>query len=211
MHAFLFVGRSGEKREQAIQEKLREWGIGTFDSVTLSGSGISDVRQFQNRLLLKPFQSPFTVGIVRNGEALTLPAQQALLKTLEEPPPHARIILETGMADSLLPTIVSRCFVIRTTSAASEYTKEDVLTCSQTIKKLTHTSPGQKMTIIDGITTTKEETTNWIDLAIAASREDMLRGNYEAAKLVKKLLRAHEQLSVNVNPKLVLDNVFLSF
>lgn len=208
MHAFLFVGGTREEREKAIRERLREWNVSAFDQIGISAFGIEDIRQFQRRLQLAPLESPIHVGVIRDAELLTLPAQQALLKTLEEPPARAKIILETANADALLATILSRCTTTNLGSP-SQFTHDDMDKCAKILKKLMESSPGERLMTIDEIAKTKEEVSAWVDLAIATSRQAMLEGDIQAAKLIKNLLTARRQLSVNVNPKLVLDNVFL--
>lgn len=58
---------------------------------------------------IKPYCSPYKIYIVPDADLLTPQAQNALLKTIEEPPEYAVIMLLTNNVDSLLPTIRSRC------------------------------------------------------------------------------------------------------
>ena len=61
----------------------------------------------------RPFEGRWRVFIVDEADALVPNAQDALLKTLEEPPPSSIFILVTSLADSLLPTVRSRCYRLR--------------------------------------------------------------------------------------------------
>lgn len=61
----------------------------------------------------RPFEGRRRVFIIDPADALGIPAQDALLKTLEEPPPAAVIILISSYADGLRPTILSRCRRVR--------------------------------------------------------------------------------------------------
>ena len=74
---------------------------------------IEQIRDVQRFASLAPMESPFKVIILREFERATLPAANALLKTLEEPPPQVRLVLTSARPDSLLPTIVSRCQTIQ--------------------------------------------------------------------------------------------------
>ena len=74
---------------------------------------IDQIRQAQDRISLKPFEGQKNILIVDGAETLNAAAQNAFLKTLEEPPGDALIILVTSMSQSLLPTIRSRCQEIR--------------------------------------------------------------------------------------------------
>ena len=58
---------------------------------------------------IKPFQSKWKIYIMNEAEKMTTQAQNALLKTLEEPPEYVVIILLTTSKDAMLPTILSRC------------------------------------------------------------------------------------------------------
>ena len=74
---------------------------------------VDDIRvQINNDVAIKPYSSPYKVYIVNDAEKMTVQAQNAILKTLEEPPEYAVIILLTTNVNSLLPTILSRCVVL---------------------------------------------------------------------------------------------------
>lgn len=72
--------------------------------------GIEDIRsQLIDDVAIKPYCSSYKIYIISEAEKLTLQAQNALLKTIEEPPVYAVILLLTNNMDALLPTITSRC------------------------------------------------------------------------------------------------------
>ena len=72
--------------------------------------GIEDIRtQLIEDVMIKPYCSSYKIYIVDEAEKLTLQAQNALLKTIEEPPAYAVIMLLTSNMDAFLPTITSRC------------------------------------------------------------------------------------------------------
>jgi DNA polymerase-3 subunit delta' len=75
--------------------------------------GIDDIReQLVGDVQIKPYQSRYKVYIVPDAERMTVQAQNALLKTIEEPPSYAVILFLTTNASSFLPTILSRCVVL---------------------------------------------------------------------------------------------------
>jgi DNA polymerase-3 subunit delta' len=88
---------------------------------------IEEVRSVCQKLALKPFESTYRIAIFRDFDKARGPAQDALLKTLEEPPPQALLILLAPSVESLLPTIVSRSQVLTLRPVALE-TVYDVLT-----------------------------------------------------------------------------------
>jgi len=74
---------------------------------------IDQIRKLQHQLSLKPYASKVKTGIILEAQRMTVEAQNALLKTLEEPPAHSILILTAPSTKNLLPTIVSRCQIIR--------------------------------------------------------------------------------------------------
>jgi len=73
---------------------------------------INQVRALRSDAALSPLEGKRKVFIIREIERATLPAANALLKTLEEPPPQVILLLTSARPDRLLPTILSRCQVI---------------------------------------------------------------------------------------------------
>ncbi|MDO4332972.1 MAG: DNA polymerase III subunit [Eubacteriales bacterium] len=74
---------------------------------------VEDIRtQINQDMGIKPYQGPYKVYLINEGEKMTVQAQNALLKTLEEPPEYGVILILTSSLESLLPTILSRCVVL---------------------------------------------------------------------------------------------------
>jgi DNA polymerase-3 subunit delta' len=74
---------------------------------------VEQVRDVIERAGYRPFEGRRRVVIVEDAEALLPAAQNALLKTLEEPPPSTVFLLVTARPDGLLPTVRSRCPLLR--------------------------------------------------------------------------------------------------
>ncbi len=74
---------------------------------------IEDIREMQRLIFLRAYEALTKVFIIDNAHRLTLEAANAILKVLEEPPPHSLIILVTDKPALLLKTVVSRCKQIR--------------------------------------------------------------------------------------------------
>ena len=71
---------------------------------------VDDIRrQINQDIAIKPYGSPYKIYLVDEAEKMNQQAQNALLKTIEEPPGYGIILLLTTNADAFLPTIVSRC------------------------------------------------------------------------------------------------------
>lgn len=74
---------------------------------------IDQIREFNEDISEKPILSERKVYIINNAEKMTVPAQNCLLKTLEEPPSYAVIILVVNDENNIIPTIQSRCMKIK--------------------------------------------------------------------------------------------------
>ena len=82
--------------------------------------GIKEVKQIHHQMSLYPYEAPYKVAIIDQAERMTPEAANSLLKTLEEPSGHSLLILISSRPKSLLPTIVSRCQVLRFLSVPRE-------------------------------------------------------------------------------------------
>ena len=63
----------------------------------------------KNDIEIKPYQGPYKIYIIPEADKMTVQAQNALLKTIEEPPAYGIVIMLTTNADIFLQTILSRC------------------------------------------------------------------------------------------------------
>ena len=91
--------------------------------------GVDEIReQLCNTMDIKPFSSPYKIYLVPEAEKMTEAAQNALLKTIEEPPEYGIVILMTSNISALLPTIQSRCLTMEfrplSTAIVESYVKE---------------------------------------------------------------------------------------
>ena len=92
---------------------------------------VEDIRQQLNGdILIKPYSSLYKIYIIDEAEKLTIQAQNALLKMIEEPPIYAVILLLTTNVGMLLPTIQSRCVTLHLKPVSSalieKYLMEDL-------------------------------------------------------------------------------------
>ena len=93
--------------------------------------GVEDVRnQINDTIAVRPYNGGYKIYIVDEAEKMTVQAQNALLKTIEEPPSYAVILLLTANEDAFLPTILSRCVQLKLKplkdSAVKEYLLESM-------------------------------------------------------------------------------------
>lgn len=148
-HAYLFQGPSGSGKAKAARafaaeilssgsenpEETRRRALldpsPHPDLVWLAPKGMSHaVREIRDRVIhqapLSPFEGSARVFVIEAAEALGEESQNAMLKTLEEPPPHAHLILLSGESEGVLPTIASRCQLIEFGALRPEVIEEEL-------------------------------------------------------------------------------------
>jgi DNA polymerase-3 subunit delta' len=81
---------------------------------------VDQVRELQHSLALTPYEARYRVALLLRFEEAHVSASNALLKTLEEPAPQVVLLVTAESTESLLPTIVSRCEVMRLRSLPIE-------------------------------------------------------------------------------------------
>lgn len=93
-----------------------------------AGIGVDEIReQINDDIDIKPYSSRYKIYIVPDGEKMTVQAQNALLKTIEEPPEYAVIILLTTNADMFLQTILSRCVLLNIKPVREDTIKKQLM------------------------------------------------------------------------------------
>lgn len=75
--------------------------------------GVDEVRALIAALQVAPYEGGFRAAIFEDAGAMTVQAQNCLLKTLEEPPAHTVFLLAASSESALLPTVLSRCALVR--------------------------------------------------------------------------------------------------
>jgi DNA polymerase III subunit gamma/tau len=132
-HAYLFVGPRGIGKTSTARilakalnclkgptvtpdgtcDNCREIAAGnSLDVLEIDGAsnnGVEQVRELRENVRYAPSKSRYKIYIIDEVHMLTAAAFNALLKTLEEPPPHVKFIFATTEPQKILPTIVSRC------------------------------------------------------------------------------------------------------
>ena len=132
-HAYLFVGPRGIGKTSTARilakalncvngptitpcgvcDSCKEITAGnSFDVLEIDGAsnnGVEQVRELRDNVRYAPSKGHFKIYIIDEVHMLTSAAFNALLKTLEEPPPHVKFIFATTEPQKVLPTILSRC------------------------------------------------------------------------------------------------------
>ena len=120
-HAYMFEGIDGIGKKKFSQELskilLDTQNVDSSpDYINIYPDGnsikIAQIRKLQTDIIIKPHKN-YKIYIINQADSMTIEAQNALLKTLEEPPEYAIIILITSNKEALLDTIKSRCEIIK--------------------------------------------------------------------------------------------------
>ena len=131
-HSYLFVGKAGIGKKQFAKEiakkvmclgdekcescqKFNANSNPDFQIIDPDGKSIKieQIRNMQSKILEKPIISSKKVYIIDNSELMSEESQNCLLKTLEEPPEYAMIILISSNENRIIQTIKSRCIIVR--------------------------------------------------------------------------------------------------
>jgi DNA polymerase-3 subunit delta' len=108
---------------------------------------VDQVRELQHSLSLSPYEARYRVALILRFEEAHSSAGNALLKTLEEPPPQVVVILTAKSVENLLPTIVSRCEILRLRPLSVDETAKGLRTIKgvpiESADKLAHISGGR--------------------------------------------------------------------
>ncbi|MGQ9572493.1 MAG: DNA polymerase III subunit gamma/tau [Dehalococcoidia bacterium] len=94
---------------ESCQTYLEGRAMDLVEMDAASKGGVDDIRELRDRVGLPPMAGRYKVYLIDEAHMLTKEANNALLKTLEEPPPHIIFILATTEPHKVLPTVVSRC------------------------------------------------------------------------------------------------------
>ena len=130
-HSYLFIGTEGIGKKQ-IAKEFAKMLLGDLnnnpDFQMIEPEGLSikieQIRQMQKKIIEAPIKSTRKVYIIDDADLMTVEAQNCLLKTLEEPPEFAIIILIGSRENNFLSTIKSRCTIIKFQNIENNQIKE---------------------------------------------------------------------------------------
>lgn len=213
-HSILITGGTDQNRLQTAKDLTQNPLQPDPDVLILAADlsiTIKDVRRLEIFLSKKPYQASLKIALITDAAKLTLPAQQALLKTLEEPPAHSQIILLSGHQSLVLPTIISRCHHIRLISSFK--LEPDQLKHHQTLfNQICPASPAGRLNILTAMTVNKTTGLEFCQSQLIMLRRRLLNQPSTALTLVlRHLAAAITKLQANTNPKLTLENLILSY
>ncbi len=225
MQTFLILTKSEDEARKFIDEKCISENIQEIDKSyyslqfdkkkgeSASSFTIENVREIQKKIFLRPLKGHKKTIIILHAHLLTIPAQNALLKTLEEPPEDTLIFLVSESPDVLLPTILSRCFqisFIKQTSENSSLPSEEVI-------KWKDLKISSALKLAEALAKDSKKSTLLLEQSISLLRDELLNKinnnqNKEwELRALEQLIKTHRTLSrTNTNVRLCLENFFLA-
>ena len=216
MQSFLIIAKDKNKASTHISNFLKEEGINPFDinlQAFEKAMGIPDVRNIQKSILLKPFRGKTKAVVIEAYENITIEAQNALLKVLEEPPANTLIIISTSSKELILPTIISRCKVIELEEKEVSLGNEDISSLNDFLNIILSGKAGDKLKIAEVIAKNKESTVLWLEKMAVFVRSKLTDNSNDLKYLnfLKKLQKTYKAIkSTNVSQRTALENLFLS-
>lgn len=158
--------------------------------------GILEARKIKEHFFLKPYSAKGRTVIIKDAGVMTLEAQNALLKTIEELPDEAVFIMGSTSEANLLPTILSRCQIIKIqdTRDKRQDNKEDV-------EKLLNSTVEERFEYVEK-TKNKEEL---LSSLVAFFHQNILK----FPEFTGKLLQAEQWHKQNVNIRAILEYLML--
>ena len=118
--SFLFCGPRGVGKTSCArifakeinnysENEVKDFSFNIFELDAASNNSVEDIRNLTEQVRIPPQSGKYKVYIIDEAHMLSTQAFNAFLKTLEEPPPHAKFILATTEKNKIIPTILSRC------------------------------------------------------------------------------------------------------
>jgi DNA polymerase III delta prime subunit len=222
--SLLIVGADEEgrvaKAEEVVGQPLSE-AAKNPDFFLLSPQesiGIEEVKSLQRFLVLKPFGAGRKTVLIKEAQNLTREAQNALLKTLEEPPVSSLIILTAPDAALLLATIISRCNLIELALKPQvSLSTEQIREIEALLAELLPAGIGERFVLLENLGLYKDrgESLAWLNKLTVVARQQLINAYQNRASkpallsLLKAINRAKKYLQANCNVRLVME-VFLS-
>jgi len=181
--------------------------------------GIDQVRKIKHFVGLRPYSEIYKVAYIEEAQNLTIEAQNAFLKTLEEPPERTIIILTAPSIDSLLPTIISRCQIIYLKRIILEEKNDDEKGFNEFILLISK-SIGDTFAYAASFFRERNSAKNWLEenegilfnlfhKSKRGENNNFSLTNLQYLLLQQAIREAKKRIAQNVNPRFVLENFFI--
>lgn len=199
----ILISPSLETRVGEIEKILSSFGLKNPHPDVLyfeadSKLGVAEAKKIRGFLSFKPYQAKGRGVVLEDASSLTMEAQNGLLKTLEEPPESAVIILGARSDANFLPTILSRCQVVRLQATGNSEQEKDY---SQDIQRLISSDISARFEYIEKLKGREE----FLHSLVSFFRQQLP----SHADFLKELLEAEKWAAQNVNIRGILEYLML--
>jgi len=168
--------------------------------------GIEQARMIKEHFSLKPYSAKGRAVVLEDASNLTIEAQNALLKTLEELPEYALFILGVDSDYKLLPTVISRCQIVRFQGIGDRVQEESY---TEDIEKLIRSSTQARFEYIEKLKNREQFLHSLILYFHQHIPSHIGSGNTDYKDFLKDLLSAEEWVNHNVNIRAILEYLML--
>lgn len=218
MQSYLIVGGTRRERIAKAEKLAGKYRVSQPDKIILDADrslGIDQVRRLQHQLSLKPYSSKYKMAIIAAAEKLTVPAQNAMLKILEEPPNKTVIILACPTGEALLPTIVSRCQIISLLAKPQiEIDEKEQNFQIALVKKILNVGVGERIKLAAEIAKNRDKAIAFCQAQLIIWRKKMIADKnrqQQSVRVVRLIQKTLKMLEANVNPRLAIENLLFNY
>ena len=220
MHSFIICEGSREARNQSLTRLIARLRKDKTRDLMATGDPdihfllpdptitIDQIRDLRATLTRKPYAAKVKIAVIKNADQMTIQAQHAILKTLEEPSPDTYLFLELLNPYKLIDTIRSRCQLIRIPASHSQV---EVKTSQyeKLLQILRERPLGESLRFLSSVRK-RDEALQILETLLYRLRKLMLHD----ARLHRAVLLTHEairDLNENVNISLTLEHLAIHF
>ncbi len=219
MESIILISKDSYRIKQEIELIAKKYNVGVFDKIVIEEEksiGIEQVRNLQKNLFVSPIGGTIKIVILYSNDNITIQAQNALLKVLEEPPAHTLFILTGFTKETFLPTILSRCKIIELKDEKNDLSKKELQDREDILVYLQSETVGKKLQLAQNKGKSKEDALLFLEQMIILLRKNMLKRTLEHSQatnyqlLITQFQQAHTIIkTTNSSPRFALENLFL--
>lgn len=207
-HCYLIISKKNKDGSVWFDNLAKALNIAPVDITMIDNCAnikIAEVRQLLSQIKLKPHSSDYKLVLLKNADNFKIDVANAMLKTLEEPPAKSIIVLLISSINNVIPTIASRCQIIR-------LRRLDVQNIQKIDSMEEEISSIRRMKIYERFNYAKQiveakDIENWVNSAINFFRADV--GHSKTREILKDLLESQKLLNTNTNKQLIIENLLI--
>jgi DNA polymerase III gamma/tau subunit len=175
--------------------------------------GINQIRDFQKLIQIQPSSLKVKIGIIREAHLLTVQSQNALLKTLEEPPKNVVIFLLCENEDNLIPTIVSRCRTTNLSASESSLDSQEFENLKAVLQNLSLQGVAEKLTFASQISKDRDNAIDWLNQVLIFAHQSAFSNltSWPGSTKLLSIFESKKRLKANANVRLTMENLLINW